>query len=224
MKVEKVQAIVLRRTNYGEADRVVQCITPKGRRGFMAKGVRKPRSKLAGGIELFSISELIIRQGRGELGILSSARMQIFYRHILEDYDRLSFAYEVLKRVGQGSEMVDDAEWYEVTRQVLEALDNLDSSLPLIKTWFYLHYAKVSGQDLNIWRDIDGEKLEAGVNYRYDVVGDSFVSDARGLVTENHIKVLRVLHEKPLQVGLRVSGSRQYVTELLAISMHHAGI
>ncbi len=224
MKVEKVQAIVLRRTNYGEADRVVQCITPKGRRSFMAKGVRKPMSKLAGGIELFSVSEIIIRHGRGELGILSSARMQNFYRRILEDYERLTFAYEALKKVAQGSELVDDPEWYGVTLQTLEALNQLDAPLPLIKTWFYLNSSKVAGEDLNIWRDAEGSKLEPGVKYRYDVLSDSFVADPNGLVTENHIKILRVLHEKPLQVGLRVSDSRKYMTELLAISMHHAGV
>ena len=224
MKVEKVSAIVLRRTNYGEADRVVQCITPKGSRSFMAKGVRKPKSKLAGGIELFSVSEVIIRQGRGELGILSSARMQVFYRRILEDYERLTFAYEVLKKVAQGSDLIDDPDWYDIALQALEAINQLDSSLPLVKTWFYLHASKVSGEDLNIWRDANGDKLESGVKYRYDVLSDSFVADPKGLVTENHIKILRVLHEKPLQVGLRISDSKQYITELLAISMHHAGV
>ena len=49
---ERLRAIVLRRTNYGEADRILQLLTPKGKRSVMAKGVRRERSKLAGGIEL----------------------------------------------------------------------------------------------------------------------------------------------------------------------------
>ena len=36
---ERVKAIVLRRTNYAEADRVLQLLTPKGRRSVIAKGV-----------------------------------------------------------------------------------------------------------------------------------------------------------------------------------------
>lgn len=47
---ERVRAIVLRRTDYGEADRVVQLLTTKGRRSVIAKGVRREKSKLAGGI------------------------------------------------------------------------------------------------------------------------------------------------------------------------------
>ena len=41
---ERLKAIVLRRTNYAEADRVLQLLTPKGRRSVIAKGVRRERS------------------------------------------------------------------------------------------------------------------------------------------------------------------------------------
>ena len=48
--------IVLSRVNYGEADRIIKLLTPEaGKLSLMARGVRKPKSKLAGGIELFSI-------------------------------------------------------------------------------------------------------------------------------------------------------------------------
>lgn len=42
--------IVLRRTNYGEADRILNILTPSGKITAIAKGVRKSRSKLAGRI------------------------------------------------------------------------------------------------------------------------------------------------------------------------------
>ena len=49
----RTEAIILRRTNYGEADRVISLITPdRGKISGIAKGVRKPKSKLAGGLEL----------------------------------------------------------------------------------------------------------------------------------------------------------------------------
>ena len=82
MKTVRTKAIVLRRTNYGEADRVVQFITPDGRISVMARGVRKQKSKLAGGIELFAVSDVVIGTGKGELGILTSAKLDRFYRHI----------------------------------------------------------------------------------------------------------------------------------------------
>ncbi|HRQ86596.1 MAG TPA: recombination protein O N-terminal domain-containing protein, partial [Candidatus Saccharibacteria bacterium] len=50
MKTERTRAIILRRTNYGEADRILQLLTPEGRKSAIARGVRKEKSKLAGGI------------------------------------------------------------------------------------------------------------------------------------------------------------------------------
>jgi DNA repair protein RecO (recombination protein O) len=83
MKTHRTQAIVLRRTNYGEADRILQLLTPEGRRSVMARGVRREKSKLAGGIELFAISDVLLGEGKGELGILTSARLVHFYNHII---------------------------------------------------------------------------------------------------------------------------------------------
>ena len=67
---ERLKASVLRRTKYAEWVRVLQLLTPKGRRSVIAKGVRRERSKLAGGIELFAICDVVIRSGRGDLGLL----------------------------------------------------------------------------------------------------------------------------------------------------------
>ena len=107
MKSERTRAVVLRRTNYGEADRIVQFLTPIGRRSVIARGVRREKSKLAGGIELFAVSDIVIGQGKGDLGVLTGARLVHFYRHIIEDYDRMQFGYEALKLVSRASEMVD---------------------------------------------------------------------------------------------------------------------
>lgn len=122
---ERLRAIVLRRTDYAEADRVLQLLTPKGRRNVIAKGVRRERSKLAGGIELFSLCDVVVRSGRGELGILTSARLAAFYRHILEDYERMQFGYTVLKLVARATETIDEPEWFSVLSQTLEQLNEL---------------------------------------------------------------------------------------------------
>ena len=60
----RTEAIILRRTDYGEADRILNILTPSGKISAIAKGVRKARSKLAGGIEMFTLAELLIHSGR----------------------------------------------------------------------------------------------------------------------------------------------------------------
>src|SRR5680860_408416 len=113
MKTNRTKAIVLRRTNYGEADRILQLLTPDGKYNVMAKGARREKSRLAGGIELFAICDVVITEGKGELGILTSARLAHFFQHIMQDYDRMQFAYAVIKLVNNASEMVNGPEWYD---------------------------------------------------------------------------------------------------------------
>ena len=150
MSVERTRAIVLRRTNYGEADRILRLLTPLGQRSVMAKGVRREKSKLAGGIELFAISDVVINTGRGDLGILTSTQLVHFYRHILEDYDRLQFGYEAINLVSRASESIDEPEWYGVLSEVYMGLDAMSIPLQLTQSWFYLHYAELTGYELNL--------------------------------------------------------------------------
>lgn len=174
MKSLRTRAIVLRRTNYGEADRILQLITPNGRYSAMARGVRKEKSRLAGGIELFAVCDVVLGQGKGDIQILTSARLVQFYRHILEDYDRMQFAYETLKLVTKASEMVDEPEWFDVIQEVLMALDSHTIDLRLIQSWFYLHHSELLGHELSLWRDIEGNTLDAEATYRYDVAEKGF--------------------------------------------------
>ena len=64
----KTEAVVLRSIRYGEADRIITFITPdRGKVKGIAKGVRKQKSKLAGGIELFSVSDISFIPGRRDI-------------------------------------------------------------------------------------------------------------------------------------------------------------
>ena len=73
MKQQTTPAIILRRTNYGEADRIVTFLTPIGKIRAMVKGVRRSKSKLAGGIELFSESTVTFLETRGDLARVVSS-------------------------------------------------------------------------------------------------------------------------------------------------------
>ena len=81
----RTQGFVLKRTNYGEADRILNIITPGGKMSAIAKGVRKEKSKLAGGIEMFSLVELNIHSGKSDLWTITSAKMLKYYSNLLVD-------------------------------------------------------------------------------------------------------------------------------------------
>lgn len=224
MSVEHTQAIVLRRTNYGEADRIVRMLTPLGQRNAMAKGVRREKSKLAGGIELFAVSDVVVTSGKGDLGILTSARLVKFYRHILEDYDRLQFGYEAINLVARASEDIDEPAWYEVLREVFEALDESSVPLQLIQTWFYLHYAKLTGYELNLETDVVGQPLEGDRTYMYDINEKGLRGAEQGDINANHIKLLRVMSGRPIRTVVQIGGVDEILADCWLVTRQHAAI
>jgi DNA repair protein RecO (recombination protein O) len=68
------EAIVLRSIRYGEADRVLHLYTrDRGRVGAIAKGVRRVKSRFGGRLEPLVRSELMLREGRGDLCTVNGA-------------------------------------------------------------------------------------------------------------------------------------------------------
>jgi DNA repair protein RecO (recombination protein O) len=64
-RMYKTQAIVLSRFELGEADRVLTLLTPHdGKFKAIAKGVRKPRSRIGGSVEPFAELHLVLVRGR----------------------------------------------------------------------------------------------------------------------------------------------------------------
>ncbi|USN96336.1 MAG: DNA repair protein RecO [Candidatus Nomurabacteria bacterium] len=224
MKTSRTRAIVLRRTNYGEADRVLDLLTPDGRLSVMARGVRKEKSKLAGGIELFAVCDVVVGEGKGNLSLLTSARLVQFYRHILEDYDRMQFAYEVLAQVARASASLDESEWYDIVAEVLAALDVLTVPIALTQTWFYIRVAALLGDELNTLRDCQGSKLESDKTYRYDSQENGFIIDEKGSIGAGHIKVLRLAAAKPLSIILQVGGMNEYLVDCVYVARQHAAL
>lgn len=224
MKNIRTRAIVLRRTNYGEADRIIQLLTPLGRQSVMARGVRKEKSRLAGGIELFAITDVVIGEGKGELGILTSARLVQFYRHILEQYDRMQFGYEAIKLVTRASEMVDEPEWFDVLADTLMGLDAQSIPLELVQTWFYLRYSALLGYELSLWHDVNGESLSSDANYRYDLAEKGLRPIESGELGAEHIKLLRLIATRPLQTLIQIGGTREILPACLLVAREHAAV
>lgn len=224
MKTQRTQAIVLRRTNYGEADRILQLLTPEGRRSVMARGVRREKSKLAGGIELFSICDVVIGEGKGELGVLTSSRLVHFYRHIIEDYDRLQFGYAVISLITKASETIDEPEWFDMLADMLMALDNRTIALELTQTWFYLRYASLLGHQLNLDIDVNGDRLSAEQTYRYDSSEQGLLPWPNGSLTAEHIKLLRLIASKSLKVLAQIGGIQSILPDCLQVAREHAAV
>lgn len=94
MRLYKTEGIVLRTFNFGEADQILTLLTPNfGKLRAVARGARKPLSRLRGGVQLFSVSEFLLEAGKEGLDTVSQAELKEFFLPLRRDLDRLSFAY-----------------------------------------------------------------------------------------------------------------------------------
>jgi len=100
-RVFRTEAVILRRQDLGEADRLVVAYSPdRGKLRLMAKGVRRVRSRKAGHLEPFSRTSLLIARGR-ELDIITQAEAVETFPALRAGLQRLgeaSYVVELLDR------------------------------------------------------------------------------------------------------------------------------
>lgn len=212
----KTMGYVLRRTNYGEADRILDLITPLGKIAVLARGVRKARSKLAGGIELYTLSDFDIHRGRGELAILTGARMRRFYGNFLSDATKMALAVEILKRINRAAEHTESAEHFALVDQSFASI-NAGRDLELVKAWFLVNLCRVMGEELNLYRDLHGEKLAADRRYRWQSFERAFEPDEAGEFSAAEIKLLRLMSGHDLELLLRIKYEPQILEPIMKL-------
>jgi DNA repair protein RecO (recombination protein O) len=195
MKPQQItDAIVLARTDYGEADRIVTFITPQaGKLRLMAKGVRRVKSKLAGGIELFSTTNLTYIRGRGEIGTLVSSRLVTHYGRIVQNIDRTMLGYDLIKRLHKATEDEPDADYYHLLEAAFAALNDSTIPLDLIRLWFDAQLLRLNGHTPNLQTQPDGTRLAADQTYEFSFDDSAFVARADAPYTADHIKFLRLV-------------------------------
>lgn len=192
MKQVVTKGIVLTRTNFGEADRIITMLTPdQGKIRLMAKGVRKIKSKLAGGIELFSVSQITYIPGKKDIHTLVSSRLEKHYGNIVHDINRTMFSYELLKRLNRATEDEADVEYFDLLNSSLTALD-AGGNTDLLELWFDAGLLNHAGHQPNLLTDEQGNKLQADQHYGFDFDSMSFVANPNGSFTADHIKFLRL--------------------------------
>lgn len=118
------ECIVLKRSNYAEADRVIVLLSRRwGKFAAVAKGVRKLTSRKAPHIEPYSRSRLFFVAGHG-MPIITQAETQRLFGDSKLDLDLARFAFQLGELT---AEMLNEGEAHA---QVFDRLDLELSSLP----------------------------------------------------------------------------------------------
>ncbi|MBR3246722.1 DNA repair protein RecO [Candidatus Saccharibacteria bacterium] len=206
--------LVLRRTNFGEADRILNLITPVGKISAIAKSVRKPRSKLAGGVEMFTLSDYNIHLGRGELGTVTGAKMVQHFGEIMKDYNRMELAGVMLKKINTVADGVDTTDYYDLLLQGFQGL-NEGADVRLVEAWFLMRLARIMGEEVNLYRDIAGESLEAGTRYDFDTTQIAMKQNENGVYGTDEIKLLRLMSSASLKLVRKVRLNNEMVDKAI---------
>jgi DNA repair protein RecO (recombination protein O) len=150
-RVYATEAIVLRRTDYGEADRILTLFTPAyGKVRAIAKGARRTTSRLAGHLELFTRTQLLLATGR-ELDVVTQAEARERLDHLRDDHWHATAAWYVAELVDRFLEDADPhARLYALFTRTLRLLDEGAGQPPAegeawtagarVRSWLALRY------------------------------------------------------------------------------------
>lgn len=123
-RVIRTKAVVLRRQNLGEADRLITVYTPAhGKLKAIAKGVRRPQSRKAGHLEPFMQVDLLVARGR-DLDVVTQAEGIETYVNLRQDLELLTLAAYVVELLDRFT--IERDENRSLFRLLINTLDRLN--------------------------------------------------------------------------------------------------
>ena len=223
----RTEAIVLRRSDFGEADRLLTLFgRERGKFRAIAKGARKPQSRKTGHVELFMRSKFLIAEGR-DLDIVTQAEMIAGYVALRDDLVRATYASylsELLDRFTVEEEPHVDL--YDLFVLALEGLNAGDDVL-LLARYYELRLLSLTGFQPRLFNCVNcGEPIEEQDQYFSGELGgflcpNCLSADRRAVpVSAPAVKVLRYLQTRPYGT-VRVLKLRPPLLHELERVMHH---
>jgi DNA repair protein RecO (recombination protein O) len=169
----RLEAVVLRHADWGEADRLLTLYTrERGKVRAIAKGARKIRSRKAGHLEPFTRVTLQLARGR-DLLIVTQADTVDAYLPIHENLVKTSHAAYVVELLDRFT-YEDDTENYNIFRLLTEVLSRLEKEAD---PWLAIRYYELRLLDLLGYRPHLFECANCGREIKAE---DQFFSAAQG--------------------------------------------
>jgi DNA repair protein RecO (recombination protein O) len=212
------EAVVLRKLDYGEADRIYTLLTKEhGKIGAIAKGVRKTSSKLASALEVYSQVDIQLAQGRNLDVITQVVRKQ--KPRIEADLERTSRAAliaELAERMCEDRHPIEDL--YQLTCWALDELA-VDPEPRRAGAFFLsaaldlMGYAPQLGECASCGRPL-AEAAHAFSAASGGFLCSSCADPAEPVVSPGAIKVLRVMFRRDVELYRRLKLSTAIMDEV----------
>ena len=161
-------AIVLSRFDLGEADRVLTLITPAGGKlKAIAKGIRRPTSRIGGSLEPFA--ELTVALARGRtFDVVTQVSVGHAWLHLRDDLESTATAWYLAELADRSLEERHAAEpLYALLRRAYELLDAGMAS-GRVARWFEMHLLDELGVRPEVDRCVECDRvLESDARFRW---------------------------------------------------------
>lgn len=218
--IYKTKGIILKRTNLGEADRIVTILTEKhGKIKVIAKGVRKTLSKMAGHLEPFCLSKLEIAKGRN-LDIIAGAEVQKCFHSLRSDFEKTKNSFYLGEIVDK---MLEEGEPHpEIYHLLDDTLEHLNLILaPLLKPYFEINLLKELGLNLELYHClVCRQSIKAGdnlIDFDHGGVICQICGQGRP-VSDDTVKILRLMTQHHFNAIKKIKVSEGLIKEVQKIA------
>ena len=97
MRSYKTEAIILKKRNFAEADRILTCFTKKlGKVNLLAKGARRLTSRKGGSLELLNWCQLSVATGQS-LDLILESEVRRSFLPVKSNLFKTSLAYQLIE-------------------------------------------------------------------------------------------------------------------------------
>lgn len=132
----KTLALVLKKQNLGETDRILTILTPDfGKKRVIAKAIRRPLSHLAGHLDTLMIAQIMLTD-EDELPKVTGASLVESFEKIRLDYNLTRRALAVLKLVERV--ILEDVEQRPIFQLTVEAIARINAGRNWEAIWLVL--------------------------------------------------------------------------------------
>ena len=152
------EGVVLRRTNFGEADRLLTLYTQDfGKIKAVAKGARKPQSRKTGHVELFMRTNFLFGKGR-DIAVITQAEMVEAYELLRRDLVHTTYAAYVVELLDRFTPEEDKQRpIYALLCDALSWLVTAEDLL-LVARYYELRLLSLSGYQPQLFRCVHSEE------------------------------------------------------------------
>jgi DNA repair protein RecO (recombination protein O) len=220
----KTEAVVIKKTKLGEADSILTFFTPRlGKIQGFARSLRKPKSKMAGHLELLTHSMVSFARGRN-LDTITGAQTINAFLPLRSDLWLTSCGLYIAELVNQFT--ADHQENFGLFQLMLDTLERLchEDNKELVLRYFELHLLESAGYRPQLRECVACHRaLEPSTNYFSSSAGGMLCPDCSldqpfaHSLSVNAQKVLRLLQGDDFASANRVKIDGELARELESV-------